>query len=159
MRTKKEIYKVAADQGIFLPVYQINKLYAEVSTFKTQKAQDKFLLNTLHSYKKYTNSERGAYSNGTSREEFLKKISNPVNAIDPDTCKVIHKFKSLYEAAQFLGKPTGYSNIRNALKKGTKAYGFIWQKDIPTYKIISGGIDSIYIDYTEGNLYQPNREI
>lgn len=59
-------------------------------------------------------------------QENGKKASKAVQQIDPQTGNVIQIFESCSEAARFLNKEGGHSNICRVCKNGGTAYGFKW---------------------------------
>lgn len=124
MQKNKKVYDtVVAKFGIYLPKYHLNKLMVkfEGNTTKIVKEVEK-----TEKLKKYTDAEKGAFSNGINQEEHLSNIRKAVLQIHPVSWKVI-EHNSLYQAAKAIGKPLGFGNIHNAIQKGTPAYNFLWR--------------------------------
>lgn len=55
-----------------------------------------------------------------------KKASKAVIQLDKDTGQIIQTFESCSNAARYLGKDGGHTNISKACRKGTVSYGFKW---------------------------------
>lgn len=59
-------------------------------------------------------------------QENGKRASRPVYQLDKETKKIIHYFESCSDAAKYLNKNGGHSNISKACKTGRIAYGYYW---------------------------------
>lgn len=131
MNTRKELFNLLAERGIYLPNYQLDKaeemLRALVKTegyFKAITLVEEFYLTS-----KYTDKQKGAYMVENKHRSLIELIKKKVVAKNKTTGEVL-EFDSIYQAAiQLKGNKSCAGNISDAIKGRKKsAYGFVWEE-------------------------------
>lgn len=124
MQKNKKVYDtIVAKFGIYLPTYHLNKLMVKHEGATSPIVKE---VNKNPKLQKYTNPEKGAFSNGVNQEEHLESVRKAVISIHPVSYKMI-EYTSLYQAAKAVGKPKGFGNIHRAITQGNMCYGLKWK--------------------------------
>lgn len=131
MNTRKELFNLLAEKGIYLPIYQLDK--AEEMLKALTKTEGYFkaisLIEDFYSTSKYTDKQKGAYMIENTHRNLIDLIKKRVVARNKKTGEVL-EFDSIYQAAiKIKGNKSCAGNISDALKGRKKsAYGFIWEE-------------------------------
>lgn len=131
MNTKKELFNLLAEQGVYLPTYQLDK--AEEMLKALTKTEGYFkaieLVENFYSNSKYTDKEKGAYMLENRHKNVFETVKKRVEAVNKKTKEVLI-FDSIYSAAiQLRGNKNCAGNISDALKGRKKsAYGYTWKQ-------------------------------
>lgn len=110
MKKTRKIFNKFANQGIYLPVYWVQQI-----------AQGREV--NMKEIVKYDDPTKGMYVQNDEHKEWCSSVSKPVVA--EKNGKKIY-YDSIYKAAIGMGRPGMCGNIRNAIKKNCKAYGYTW---------------------------------
>lgn len=101
---------------------------SEETRRKISEAHKGKKLSEEHKAKVRAHVKRGPESHLYGIHGAAHRCSIPVWKVDPVTGEKLQRFESGVDAAKTFGANDG-SNLRKALKKGIKAYGYLWVED------------------------------
>lgn len=128
MNTRKELFELLAEQGVYLPNYQLDKaeemLKALTRTegyFTAIQLTEECWVNTS-----YSDKEKGAYMTENRHKQIFQSIKKRIVGVDKEGNSI--EFDSIYAAAIGLkNNKSCAGNISDALKgKKKSAYGYKW---------------------------------
>lgn len=122
----KPIFDLFVDKGLYLPKYQLQKIYNDKS-FNKKKIDEYIKYNPK--LKWYTDKSTAGYS--TKFQDWYKEVPRKIIGVNIET-KKISTFNSIYQAAKELNLFNGCGNICLALQRAENdgkgiAYGYEWQ--------------------------------
>jgi len=108
------------------PEYNICKIAGNTMGRKLSKGGRK-KIGLANKTRKIKDSTRVKHSNNSKNSEWNKKQRKPVFMVDVDTLKVVKEFKSVMDAAKYLGHIDHRVNIKQCYQgKQKTAYGYKW---------------------------------
>jgi hypothetical protein len=126
--TRKELFELIAEQGVYLPNYQLDKAEEMLKSltktegyFKAIQLVEECWVNT-----EYKEPAKGAYMTQDRHRQALQNVKKRIVGVDKEGNTV--EFDSIYAAAMSLkGNKSCAGNISDALKGRKKtAYSYKW---------------------------------